>query len=119
MRAEFLLRPDGLRGCGGAGRGCGGRAGTFEAGVGWSQAGWEVLWGSLSRNCQGVSVGQGSDCPCPAPCAHRGGRGGSWCWGKGNPHTPRPTRSCPRKELRLCGGPGQGTESHGLGRKGL
>lgn len=118
MRAELLLRPDGLRGCGGAGRGCGGRAGTFEAGVGWSQAGWGVLWGSSPETVRESPWARGATVPV-LPRVPTAGEGGSWCWGKGSPHTPRPTRSCPREELRLCGGPGQGTESHGLGRKGL
>lgn len=110
MRTQGLLRPD----CGGAGRGCGGRAGTFGAGVGWSQAGsgfcgvpLPKLSGSLGGPGERLSL---SCCVCPAR-----GR----VWGKETP-TPPPHPFLPSGGAAGCvEGPGQGAEPHVLGRKGL
>lgn len=64
-------------------------------------------------------MGRGSGCPCPGACARGGGRRLSAAAGEGTP-TPPPHPLLPSGGVAGCvEGPGQGTEPHGSGRKGL
>lgn len=115
VRAEGLLRPDGVGGCGGAGRDWG--AALELSGRAWG--GHRRGRGSSPETARESPWAGAASVPVllRVPTA---GEGGSRLLGERKPPQPPPHSFLPTGGVAGCvEGPGQGTEPHGLGRKGL